>query len=75
VKKPRPATALTGGKMLVSLILLVFATAVTLVYLGEHLATYRAYLDVMPEASIQYDPVTESRKFLIGPGLSAAAYL
>jgi hypothetical protein len=67
--------AITGGKQLVSLLLLVFGTAVLLVQFSEHVATYRAYLDVMPEASILYDPVTESRKFLIGPGLSAAVAL
>ena len=69
------AAAITGGKMLVSLLLLVFGTATLIVQFGEHIETYRAYLDVMPESSIQYDPVTESRKFLIGPGLSAAAPL
>ena len=74
-QKSRPATALTGGKLLVSLLLLVFATAVLIVYFNEHLSTYRAYLDVMPESSIQYDPVMDSRKFLIGPGLSTAAWL
>ena len=64
-------TAITAGKMFVSLLLLVYGTVILLVYFTEHMATYRAYLDTMPEASIQYDPLTASRKFLIGPGLSA----
>ena len=57
--------------MFVSLLLLLYGTAMLMVYFSEHMATYRAYLDTMPEASIQYDPLTASRKFLIGPGLSA----
>lgn len=63
------ATVITGAKLYASLLLLVFGAAVTLVWLSEHIATTRAFMDSMPEASIQLDTAL-SRRYLIGQGLN-----
>lgn len=64
-----PPTAITGGKIYTSLLLLLYGLAISMVFLSEHLSTFRAYLDVMPDISVQYD-LNPSRKFLIGQGLT-----
>lgn len=62
------ATVITGAKIYASTLLLLFGATVTLVYMGEHIATARAYMDEMPEDSIQYD-TSLGKRFLIGQGL------
>lgn len=62
------ATVITGAKLYASTTLLAFGTIVTLVWLNEHIATARGYMDYMPEASIQLD-TSMSRRYLIGQGL------
>jgi hypothetical protein len=49
--------------------LLTFGLVVTLIWLDEHIATARAHMDTMPEASIQLD-YSLSRRYLIGQGLN-----
>jgi hypothetical protein len=63
------ATYITGAKLYSSMGLLAYGTLITLLMLWDHFQTYRAYLDVMPENSIQYDP-SISRRYLIGQGMN-----
>lgn len=63
-------TAITAAKLYSSLLLLLFGTVITMIFLSEHIATFRAYLDTMPETSIQYDITGFGRKFLMGQGLN-----
>jgi len=63
------ATVITGGKLYSSLMLLAFGAAITLIWLSEHIMTARAFMDTMPEASIQLDTAL-TRRFLIGQGLN-----
>ena len=63
------ANVITGSKLYASLMLLTFGLVVTLIWLDEHIATARAHMDTMPEASIQLD-YSLSRRYLIGQGLN-----
>ncbi len=63
------STTITGAKLYASMLLLFFGTLVTLVYMGEHMQTARAFMDNMPENSIQLDSAL-NRRFLIGQGLN-----
>jgi hypothetical protein len=60
------ATKITGGKLGVSALVLIFVTLVQFEFVAEYFRTLRAYQDTMPEKSIQYDL---SRTFLWGTGL------
>lgn len=60
------ATRITGGKLGVSLLVLIFVAFVEFEFVAEYFRTLRAYLDVMPERSMQYDL---SKTFLWGSGL------
>lgn len=64
------ATEINGAKLFCSLLLLFYGAVITLIYLSDHITTYRAYLDAMPESSIQYDTATPTRMFLMGQGLT-----
>jgi hypothetical protein len=63
------ATVITGGKVYASMLLLLFGAIITLAYMSEHMATARAFMDEVPEASIQLDSAL-NRRFLIGQGLN-----
>jgi hypothetical protein len=63
------ATAITGGKLASSWLLLVYGAAVVAIYLTEHIATFRTYLNAMPPASAA--AVDASRAFLLGPGIAS----
>lgn len=63
------ATVITGAKLYASLMLLSFGLVINLTWLNEHVATARAHMDMMPEASIQLD-TSLSRRYLIGQGLN-----
>ena len=60
------ATRITGGKLGVSLLVLIFVTFVEFEFVAEYFRTLRAYIDTMPEKSIQYDV---SKNFLWGAGI------
>ena len=60
------ATKITGGKLGVSLLVLIFVAFVEFEFVAEYFRTLRAYLDVMPERSIQFDL---SKTYLWGSGL------
>lgn len=60
------ATKITGGKLGVSMLVLIFVAFVEFEFVAEYFRTLRAYLDVMPEKSIQYDL---SKTYLWGAGL------
>lgn len=64
------ATVITGGKLYASLLLLLFGAVISMIFMVEHIQTYRAFLDTMPENSIQFDDISSSRKYLMGQGLS-----
>lgn len=59
------ATRLTGGKMAVSLLLLIFAFLFELNMVGEYFRNLRAYSDKIPDRAWQYDTAS---KFTIGYG-------
>ena len=63
-------TSITAAKLYSSLLLLLFGTVITMIFLSGHIMTFRAYLDTMPETSIQYDVSSFGRKFLMGQGLN-----
>jgi hypothetical protein len=60
------ATKVTGGKLGVSLLLLIFVAFVEFEFVADYFRTLRAYMDTMPEKSIQYDL---SKTYLWGSGL------
>lgn len=64
------STEINGAKIYSSLLLLLYGAVITMIYLSEHVQTFRAYLDAMPEDSIQYDTINPSRSFLMGRGLT-----
>ena len=66
------ATAITGSKLYTSMLLLIYGAFMAMLFLWEHIETFRAYIDTMPEESIQYDP-TMTRKYLMGQGLNLPA--
>jgi hypothetical protein len=63
------ATAITGGKIYTSILLLLYGLVMGMIFLSDHLATFRAFLDKMPADSIQYD-LSLTRRFLLGQGLT-----
>jgi hypothetical protein len=60
-------TAITGGKLYASLLLLLFGAIMAMIQLQGHVATFRAYEHSMPPPGT-LAPI-ESRKFLLGSGL------
>lgn len=64
------ATEINGGKLYSSLLLLLYGAVITLILLSDHISTFRAYMDTMPENSIQFDTINPTRKFLMGQGLT-----
>jgi hypothetical protein len=60
------ATRITGGKLAVSALVLIFAALVEFEFVAEYFRTLRAYTDTMPEKAMQYDL---SRTYLWGAGL------
>lgn len=62
-------TAINGSKLYTSMLLLVYGAIITSIFMWDHIETYRAYIDVVPTRSIQFDP-TMSRKFIMGQGLN-----
>lgn len=60
------ATRITGGKLAVSALVLLFAMLVEFEFVAEYFRTLRAYTDNMPEKAMQYDL---SRTYLWGAGL------
>lgn len=60
------STRITGGKLGVSLLVLIFVAFVEFEFVAEYFRTLRAYIDTMPEKSIQYDL---SKTYLWGSGL------
>jgi hypothetical protein len=60
-------TAITGGKLYASLLLLLFGAIMGMIQLQGHVATFRAYEHSMPPPGT-LAPI-ESRKFLLGSGL------
>ena len=65
------ATAITGGKLASSALLLVYGAAIVAIYLTEHIATFRSYLNAMPPPAAA--AIDASRAFLLGPGLVAGS--
>ena len=61
------ATRITGGKLGVSMLVLIFAALMEFEFVAEYFRTLRAYLDVMPDKSIQFDL---SKTYLWGAGLT-----
>ncbi len=59
------ATRITGGKLTVSLLLLIFGTLFVFNLVGEYLRGLRAYADKLPERAWQYDVAT---KYTVGTG-------
>lgn len=64
------STEINGAKIYSSLLLLLYGAIITLIYLSEHVQTFRAYLDAMPEESIQFSSNNPARQFLMGRGLT-----
>ena len=60
--------SITGGKLAVSSLVLIFIALVEFEFLAEYFRTLRAYYDTMPEKSFQYDPLN-ARGILTGAGL------
>jgi len=60
--------SITGGKLAVSALLLIFIALVEAEFLAEYFRTMRAYYDIMPEKAFQYDPLN-TRGVLTGAGL------
>jgi hypothetical protein len=61
------ATRITGGKLGVSMLVLIFAALMEFEFVAEYFRTLRAYLDVMPDKSLQFDL---SKNYLWGAGLT-----
>lgn len=60
------ATKITGGKLGVSSLVLIFVTLIEFEFVAEYFRTLRAYQDTMPEKSMQYDL---GKTFLWGTGI------
>lgn len=59
---------ITGGKLAVSALVLIFVALIEFQFVAEYIRTLRAYYDTMPEKAFQYDP-TNPKSFLTGAGL------
>ena len=59
-------TTITAGKLYVSFLLLLFGLAITVFFLTEHMATFRASIDTVQDRSIQADV---GRSYLFGQGV------
>jgi hypothetical protein len=66
------ATRITGGKLGVSMLVIIFVVLLNSRLLSEYFSTLRAYTDIMPVNAIQYDL---SKNFLWGAGLTSANVL
>lgn len=62
------ATRITGGKLAVSALVLIFVALVEFQFVAEYFRTLRAYYDTMPERTFLYDPLN-TKSFLTGAGL------
>lgn len=63
-------TTITAGKLYVSFLVLLFGLAITVVFLTEHMATFRASIDSVQDRSIQSDV---GRSYLFGQGVLITA--
>ena len=73
-KQKPDATAITGGKIYTSILLLLYGLVITTIFFTDHVKTYRAFLDNVVEKSILYD-LSPSRSFLMGQGLTPLSEL
>lgn len=64
------ATRISGGKLGVSMLVLIFVALVEFEFVAEYFRTLRAYFDTMPLNSPQYDLLTTTKTFLFGKGLT-----
>lgn len=62
------STRITGGKLGVSALVLIFVALIEFQFVAEYFRTLRAYYDTMPERAFLYDPLN-TKSFLTGAGL------
>lgn len=65
-KDRKHPTKITAGKLYVSFLVLLFGLAITVFFLTEHMATFRASIDTVQDRSIQSDV---GRAYLFGQGV------
>lgn len=65
------ATRISGGKLGVSMLVLIFVALVEFEFVAEYFRTLRAYFDTMPLNSPQYDVLTKT--YLWGGGLTTTS--
>lgn len=64
------ATRISGGKLGVSMLVLIFVALVEFEFVAEYFRTLRAYFDTMPANSPQYDLLATTKTYLMGKGLT-----